>query len=153
MKKHNKRVKKNKIVIWRYLLYFIIFSFVGSLLEYLMGFLGGSGIGYDKAIYQFFNLKLYFIPFYGTGALILIFFEKFLEEKKIKFVYMGFLDGVLIVIMELIVGLLTLIFLDERFWNYSRQPFNFMGIISPEMFLAWIVAGYVFSLFYKHFIK
>ncbi|VVB82113.1 Putative ABC-transporter type IV [uncultured archaeon] len=147
---NKKKSKKISRILRKYFFYFVIFSLVGSLIEW--AFKGGQGISYDQGIYFLFGIKLLFIPFYGLGGLILIFFERFLEKEKIKFIYQGFLDGVIIVTWELIGGLFTLLVLHQRFWNYSSQPFNFMGIISLKMFLVWIAIGYVFSLIYKYII-
>ena len=149
-----KKVKpKNKFL--KYFIYFIIFSFLGSLIEYLFGFFGGAGIAYDKAIYEMFDLKIYFISFYGLVGLSLVGFNNFIEkrEEKIKFFYRGLFNGILIVSWELIGGLFSIFVYGHAFWNYSSQPLNFMGIISLRMALLWTVAGYFFSFIYEFIIK
>jgi uncharacterized membrane protein len=150
-----KRKKKYKIYkkILIYLSYFILFSLLGSFTEYIFGFMGGRGIAYDQFIYYFFHVKLFFIPFYGLGGLILILFERFMDTKKIKFIYRGLLNAVIITFWELIGGLFSLEILKTRFWDYSTQPFNFMGIISLKMSLYWILLGYVFSFIYRYVIR
>ena len=52
-----KQIKKKYNWI-KYIIYFVIFSFVGSFIELLSRLNGGKGVAYDKAIYQFFNIKL-----------------------------------------------------------------------------------------------
>ncbi len=155
MKKEKVKSKKKKSKFLKYLIYFVIFSFLGSLMEYLFGFFGGAGIAYDKAIYEMFNLKIYFISFYGLVGLSLVFFNNFMEKrkKKIKFFYRGLFNGILIVSWELIGGLFSIFVYGHSFWDYSNHPFNFMGIISLRMALLWIVAGYFFSLAYKLIIR
>ncbi|MDD5012472.1 MAG: hypothetical protein PHQ66_02400 [Candidatus Nanoarchaeia archaeon] len=135
-----------------YIFYFIAFSFLGSLMEYLFGLVGGRGIAYDKGLFELLNLKLYFIPYYGFVGVILIFFEKLLEKKKVKFVYWGILNAVIILAWELIGGLFSLIVFGHKLWDYSNHFLNFMGIISLQMFLIWIVLGYLFSFLYRHII-
>ena len=149
----SKKEEINKFFI--YSVYFIIFSFLGSLIEYFFGFFGGAGIAYDKAIYEMFNLKIYFISFYGLVGLSLVFFNNIIEKrkKKIKFIYRGLFNGILIVSWELIGGLFSIFVYGHSFWDYSNHPLNFMGIISLRMALLWIVAGYFFSLIYEFIIK
>jgi uncharacterized membrane protein len=143
--------KKNNLL--RYFIYFIIFSFIGSLIEYLYGFIGGTGIAYDRTLYELTNIKIFFISFYGLVCLSLILFEKFLNKKKIKTIYYGLLNGILIVCWELVGGLFSISLFGHNFWDYSKQPFNFYGIISIEMFLFWVLAGYIFSFIYKFIIE
>ena len=81
--------KKSKFL--KYFIYFVIFSFLGSLMEYLFGFFGGAGIAYDKALYETFNLKIYFISFYGLVGLSLVFFNNFIEKRKLNFFIVDYL--------------------------------------------------------------
>ena len=146
-----KKIKKNILI--KYFFYFILFSLAGSLLEYFSKFIGGTGIAYDKGLYQLLGIKLFFIPFYGFGGLILIFFEKFMDRKKIKFGYRGILNAGVITIWELCGGLFTLLIFGQKFWDYSNHPLNFLGIISLQIFLIWIFIGYLFSFIYRYFIN
>jgi uncharacterized membrane protein len=149
-----KKVRKNKLL--KYFIYFIIFSFLGSIIESLFGFFGGTGIAYDRGLFEMFNIKIYFISFYGLVGLSLIFLENFFEKRnkhKIKIIYQGLLNALLIVLWELIGGLFSIATSGHAFWDYSKQPFNFLGIISLQMSLIWIVVGYFFSLIYKFIIR
>lgn len=148
-----KRKNNLKSNLVRYPVYFIIFSFMGSLIEYLYGFIGGTGISYDRALYELFNIKIFFIPFYGLVGLSLVFFEKILTKHKIKIIYQGLLNGLLIISWELIGGLFSIMVFGHGFWDYSKQPLNFYGIISVKMSLLWILTGYLFSFIYRFFIK
>jgi uncharacterized membrane protein len=146
----------NKKKLLRYLIYFIIFSLTGSLIEYIFGFFGGTGIAYDRGLYEMFNIRIYFISFYGLVGLSLIFLENFFEKlkkHKMKIIYQGLLNAALIVLWELVGGLFSIATSGHAFWNYSQQPLNFMGIISLQMSLIWIVVGYLFSFVYKFVIK
>lgn len=139
--------------IIRYSIYFIIFSFVGSLVEYFFGFFGGTGVAYYRSLYELFNIKIYFIPFYGIIGIILILFGRIFDKKKISIYYRGFLNGLLIIAWELIGGLFTIIVFGHNMWNYTEHLLNFKGIISVQMSLLWIAAGYVFSWVYEYAIK
>ncbi|VVB83839.1 Putative ABC-transporter type IV [uncultured archaeon] len=149
----NKKTKRRIKIFTLYFFYFIVFSFVGSLIEHLSILIGGEGIDYDKLIYQWFNVKIYFISFYGVGALLMIFLGQLMDRKKVKFLYRGFFNSLIIVIWEFIGGLFCLFVLGERLWDYSREPFNFMGIVSLQIFLIWLVLGYIFSIIYRYGIR
>ena len=126
---------------------------MGSLIEYIFGFFGGTGIAYDRGLFEMFNIKIYFISFYGLVGLSLVFLENFLIKHKIKFIFHGLFDALLIILWELIGGLFSIATSGHAFWDYSKQPFNFLGIISLQMSLIWVVVGYFFSFIYKFIIK
>jgi uncharacterized membrane protein len=144
---------ENRKKWWKYLILFVIFSFLGSFMEYTYGFIGGVGIFYDKAIYQWFEIKILFIPYYGLSAIILFLFEQFMESKKINIIYHGFLNALIITNWEFFSGLFSLIVFKQRFWNYSNHSFNILGLISFPMFLRWIMVGYIFSLIYYFILR
>ncbi len=145
--------KRNLKILVKYIIYFIIFSFIGSLIEYLFGFLGGRGIAYDRGLYELFNIKIFFIPFYGLVSLILILFDKILDKKNVKFVYRGILNGLLIVSWELIGALFSIAVFGHKLWDYSNHTINLNGMISLQMSFLWIIAGYLFALLYRYIIK
>jgi len=148
--------KKNKRDLFRYIIYFIIFSFIGSLIEYSFKFFGGAGIAYDQGLYKLLNIKLYFIPLYGLVGLSLVLLENFLEKlkkPKIKFVYFGLFNALIIILWELIAGLACIFAFGYVFWDYSGYFLDFMGIISLQVSLLWVVIGYLFSFIYEFIIK
>ncbi len=146
-----KRNLKNTLI--RYLVYFIVFSFIGSLIEYLFGFVGGSGIAYYRSLYELTNIKIYFIPFYGIVGITLILFGRIFDKRKINFYYQGLLNGLLIISWELIGGLFAITIFGHNLWDYSNQMLNFRGIICIQISLLWILTGYIFSFVYKYIIK
>jgi len=146
-------MKKRFLKIIKYIIYFIIFSIIGSLIEYLFGFIGGRGIAYDKGLYELFNVKIFFIPFYGLVSLSLILFNKILDKKKVKFFYRGLLNGILIVSWELVGALFSIAIFGHKLWDYSNHILNLNGMISLQMSFLWLIAGYIFALLYKYIIK
>jgi uncharacterized membrane protein len=134
----------------KYLFYFIIFSFLGALLEYLFGLIRGNPIFYWRSLYLITGLKIPFIPFYGGVFLLLVLFQDFLSKKKVPFYYWGLLNSTLVISWELLGGLIGLYIFKELIWDYSTHILNFMGIISLPMFLLWVVGGYVFSFIYLY---
>ena len=49
------------------------------------------------------------------------------------------LGAVIITIIELLTGLFLNIYLGLNVWDYSNQPFNFMGQICPQFCIIWCV--------------
>lgn len=145
----NKRIK----IILRFIIYFIIFSFVGAFIEFCSRFIGGKGIYYDQGLNIFFGHKIPFIPVYGIGGAILVLVQDYLLEKKVNHILFGFVNGVVITIIELISGYFSLFVFGKIFWSYSKQLFNFEGIISFPMFILWVLVGYIFSIIYILIIK
>ena len=49
------------------------------------------------------------------------------------------LGAVIITIIELLTGLFLNVYLGLNVWDYSNQPFNFMGQICPQFCIIWCV--------------
>ena len=49
------------------------------------------------------------------------------------------LGAVIITIIELLTGLFLNVYLGLNMWDYSNQPFNFMGQICPQFCIIWCV--------------
>lgn len=49
------------------------------------------------------------------------------------------IGAVFATILELISGLLALIFLKRRFWDYRSSRFNFYGLIDAEHAFYWLI--------------
>lgn len=133
------------------LLIFLIFSFLGAVIEFCYGSLSGGGMFYDKTIYILLNIKIPFIPIYGFGAILLILVGNFLDNKKVSFWCRGLINGVVITIFELLGGILSLVVLKRNLWDYSNHFLNLNGMVSFPMLILWIIAGYLFSFVYMGF--
>lgn len=135
--------KINKTII-KYSLVFVIFSFLGSLIEFISSIIFG-GVAYDKMIYLLTNLKVFFIPFYGIVGMIIFSFENLMSKYKFPIYFKGIINGLTITLLELIFGFLGFLIFKVKFWDYSNQFLNLGGYISLEMFLLWSVMGLIFS--------
>lgn len=135
---------KIKLKLVRYILYFILFSFVGLIFEYLLG-----SVLYSKGIYGLFKIKMPLIFFYGFGFLILVYFEKYIYSKKASIYFKGLMNGLIIILYELFGGLISILVFGHNLWDYSTHFLNFYGIISLPASLIWIILGYLFTIFYK----
>ena len=49
------------------------------------------------------------------------------------------LGAVIITIIELLPGLFLNVYLGLNVWDYSNQPFNFMGQICPQFCIIWCI--------------
>ena len=49
------------------------------------------------------------------------------------------LGAVIITIIELLTGLFLNVYLGLNVWDYSNQPFNFMGQICPQFCIIWCI--------------
>lgn len=49
------------------------------------------------------------------------------------------LGAVIITIIELLTGLFLNVYLGLNVWDYSNQPFNFMGQICPQFCVIWCI--------------
>ena len=49
------------------------------------------------------------------------------------------LGTVIITIIELLTGLFLNVYLGLNVWDYSNQPFNFMGQICPQFCIIWCI--------------
>ena len=55
----------------------------------------------------------------------------------------GIIGSGIITLSELIVGLIDKYYLHLNMWNYSLLPFNFMGVISLQFSLIWILISII----------
>lgn len=120
------------------LLYFLIFSFLGWLLEtfyslYELGHFTKRGFLYGPIC-----------PIYGWGAIILILFFTKYKGKSIKlFVY----AAVIFSIFEYVVGYGMDALFAAKWWDYTNEFFNLNGRISIFYSFVW---GIVAILFVNH---
>ena len=49
------------------------------------------------------------------------------------------LGTVIITVIELLTGLFLNVYLGLNVWDYSNQPFNFMGQICPQFCIIWCI--------------
>lgn len=139
----------SKYSFLKYILLFIIFSFLGSLIEYLSFLLGGQGLGYDKVLFLLTGLKIYFIPIYGLSGVIIFSTEKLMNKFKFPFWTRGFIHGLTITLIEFIFGNLGFLIFNVNFWDYTDKFLNIGKYVSFSTFIVWVFLGYLFSGFMK----
>lgn len=76
-------------------------------------------------------------PIYGFGMIIVIICLLPLKDNKL---IMFFGSIVLATLLELLTGFLLKKLFDERWWDYSKEPFNFHGYICLKFSIEWGIA-------------
>jgi hypothetical protein len=140
-----------------YLLYYIIFGFLGIIIEFI--YMAKYNILHsDKIIknvkfpicgdtlIQYFNICIPFLNIYGLGGLFLaINANKYYEWNYIKF---AIFMGIFLTIMECIIGNISYKVNGQKQWNYKSSYCN--GFISFEVFMYWIICSYIFRWIYYY---
>lgn len=111
------------------MLQFLLYSFLGCLLELLYARLCGQG-GQGRKCLLFLPL----CPVYGLGAAAILHMPPLLLGHPVRVFVAG---GLLATLVELAVGLFYRWTVGMHFWDYSRQPGNVGGLICPVFTLCW----------------
>lgn len=128
-----KESKKNLsilgISIWRIFAYFVIYSFLGYVIETLFGI-------FTKGVWESRQSFLYgpFCAIYGVGAVIMIvYLHKHSKEYNTLF-FLGFVIGS---VVEYLVSLFGEMILHVKWWDYSNMPLNINGRICVYFSIFW----------------
>ena len=133
--KEKKTLKIAGISIWRILTYFIIYSFLGWIMESIVRSVS------EKKIINTGFLKGPVCPIYGIGAIIMLLF---LERYQNKPILLFFIAIIVLTTWEYLVGVLLEKIFHTKYWDYSEQKFNFQGRISLAYSIAWGIIGTIF---------
>lgn len=110
-------MKKN--IIWKILIYFIIYSIIGFLMETVYGI-------FTKGMLESRKSFLYgpFCIVYGIAAIVLIFSLKKYKNQNVKLFFYGMILGCLVEYFSSYIGE---IFLHVKWWDYSNDFLNIHG--------------------------
>ena len=120
--------------IWRILAYFIIYSFVGFLIETI----------FALVFYNVLESRQSFLygPFcgiYGVGAVVMyVILNKYFKKNKHLLFLGGFLVGS---VVEYVLSFLGEILLNVRWWDYSNRFLNINGRICLVYSIFWGLLG------------
>ena len=118
-----------RIIIWKFLVYLIIYSVIGFLLETLYAILMEGIIESRKSfIYGPFCIV------YGIAAIILILSLRKYKSNKFKLFFYGMILGAII---EYLSSLIGEIFLHVKWWDYSNSFFNINGRTCLFFAIIW----------------
>ena len=116
--------------MYKYLLYFLIFSFSGWCVE----------VGYHVIkLGKFENRGLAwgpFCPIYGVGICL----SSLLLSRVDSFILTALLSMAIATAVELFVGFFTDRLLSLRLWDYSGEKGNILGYVCPRFSFAWGIA-------------
>lgn len=130
MKDKKRSFKILGISIWRLLAYFIIYSFIGFVIETLFALF----------MYNVLESRQSFLygPFcgiYGVGAVIMIMFlNKYFNKNNHVLFLGGFIVGS---VVEYLISLIGELMLNVRWWDYSNRFLNINGRICLLYSIFW----------------
>lgn len=128
--------------IINYLFVFILFCFIGWLLE----------VAYRSFRHKYFVNPGFLVgcalPIYGTGGICLYAVCSlkltFIHNEVLKIIVILLVCTLLMTLIEFLAGLLSLKVYHNRLWDYSDRKFNIMGIICPQFSIVWGICGAIF---------
>lgn len=134
----------DSIQILRLLLYFIIYSFFGWVLESVF-----------KSIIQRKPVNSGFLygpicPIYGFGAIIMLLFLNTFKDNIIILFIAGF---IVLSIWEYIVGVILEKKFNTKYWDYSGNFMNIKGRVCLLNSTFWGVLGVLFTIYIHPFIE
>ena len=110
---------------------FCIFSFLGWVVEEIY-----ASFAYRKFVNRGF-LNGPVCPLYGVGATMIILF---LTPFKHNLIVFYIVSVILTSILEFITGIILLKLFNHRWWDYTEDKMNFMGIVCIPFSLLWGLA-------------
>lgn len=143
-KKVTTKERKKLPRVYLYFIYFLLFAFIGWLLEtafsfYSLGYFTKRGFLYGPLC-----------PIYGFGALILIMFFSTYKRHNLKlFIYSAFVFSV----FEYMVSFCMEALFSLKWWDYFQDFLNLNGRISIFYSFAWGIIAILFINFIYPFFK
>ena len=138
--KPKKRFTILGISIYKILVYFIIYSIVGYIIETLFGII-------TKGVWESRQSFLYgpFCGIYGLGAVVLIVSLQYFNKNANKLFIGGFIVGS---IVEYLVSLVGELIFHVKWWDYSNMPLNINGRICVCYSILWGLLAVYFMMFF-----
>lgn len=112
--------------------YFVIYSFLGFLLEVVFAWVTGQPKRDRKCLYL-----LPLCPVYGLGALAVLSLP-----EGVRGLWLVMLGGLVATAVEALVGLWDRHVLGVQFWDYTGLPGAWRGVVCLPFFLAWGVLSW-----------
>ena len=153
LEKLNEQTNKQKkgftilgISIYRILIFFIIYSIAGYIVETLFGII-------TKGVWESRKSFLYgpFCGIYGLGAVVLILSLQYFNKSTNKLFVGGFIVGS---IVEYVVSLVGELIFHVKWWDYSDMPLNINGRICVYYSIFWgLLSVYFMTTFHPRIEK
>lgn len=115
--------------IWQILQYFIIYSFLGYIIETLFGL-------FTKGVIESRQSMLYgpFCCIYGVGAICLLCIPKGAKKNNWTLFIVGFIIGSLV---EYVISWVGECIFHVKWWDYSHYPLNINGRVCIIFSIFW----------------
>lgn len=107
---------------------FCVFSFLGWIVEEIY-----ASFAYRKFINRGF-LNGFVCPLYGVGATMIILA---LTPFKNNIIVFYIVSVILTSLLEFVTGIILLKLFNQRWWDYTEDKMNFMGIVCVPFSLLW----------------
>lgn len=115
-----------------YIIEFFLFAFAGWVMDSSY-----CSLWHKKIIISGYFKGYPFCPIYGFGGIILL--NSFALMKNQPFWITIGITTLLVIILEFVGGWFAEHFLEEKLWDYSREPLNLGGYISAWHSFLWLV--------------
>lgn len=113
--------------MYKYLIYFLTFSFFGWLVEEIFCFIKNGKI-VNRGL-----CRGPVCPIYGIGICL----SALLLSRIDNFLLLALLSMAVATVLELVVGLFSDRVLGKRLWDYRRERGNILGYICPRFSVIW----------------
>lgn len=120
-------------VTHRSLLYFVVYSFLGWIID--TSFRSALAGQYAPGSFS----PLPFTPIYGFGALLILLIGK--ELRKTPWFVQFFAYSAAATTLEYVGAITTQLLYHRRLWDYTQAPFNLNGDIDIFHTVAWGILG------------
>lgn len=114
--------------VYQWILFFYVYSFLGWIFESAY-----VSLLKRKWVNRGF-LRGPFLPIYGGGAVMMLFVSYPFKSNLLLTYFAGVAGATL---LELVTGILMESIFKIRYWDYSKQPFNYKGYICLSSSAAW----------------
>lgn len=128
-------LEKKKLTIWHFFAYFIIYSFLGWIIETIYGFLMG-GVIESRQSFLYGPL----CAIYGVGASIMIVLLRYFDKNNYTLFFAGVVIGAF---TEYMVSWIGELWLHVRWWDYSDQFLNINGRICLSYSFLWGISAII----------
>jgi uncharacterized membrane protein len=123
----------------KYFLIFIVFGIVGWIINSSYRSITQKKFISGTVLSSFFT--------YGFGGLGVIFIYQFLD---INIFLQIILATFLVIFVELISGIFSLKIMKKRYWDYSKNKFNFMGHIDVLHSFYWLILMIILRIIFPY---
>ena len=124
---------------------FAVYSFTGWIIEVIYRSLNSRRFVNAGFIYGFF------LPLYGTGALLLVLMNNLIPDQNIAVKFVMF--ALTLSVIEYITGVLSEKIFNLTLWDYSENRFNINGKVCLSFSAAWGIMALIFTEFIHPFIS